>query len=109
VQTAVKQKQLVPLRELLRSTPADFSVRHATEVWASDRHYLTSWALAYYLTFERKLLGTEPLHQYIQLHSGDTDRVNLCERLLNQSVEDVEKEFHAYLLQLKPDGTRKRP
>jgi hypothetical protein len=55
------KKNELPLVELLRSGPKQFQVEHAGDREVSDRHYLTSWALAYYLTFDRKILGTKAL------------------------------------------------
>lgn len=108
VQGAVKKKELVPVRELLLATPQDFAVRHGADIWTADRHYLTSWALAYYLTFERKLMGTQAMHQYVRTQSSRADQVQLFQRLTGQALDDFEKEFHAYLLLLRPDGSLRK-
>src|SRR5262249_43357625 len=57
VQELLKKDQLVGLADLLKSGAKPFLVQHATEQQNSDRYYLSSWALAHYLTFERRLLG----------------------------------------------------
>src|SRR5581483_762723 len=101
VQTAARKGELVALPELLRSGPKQFLVAHAGEQQTSDRHYLTSWALAHYLTFERKLLGTRALDQYVQaLHRG-ADPLEAFRDLVGQPLPAFEKEFRQYLLQLR--------
>src|SRR2546423_4813749 len=50
-QELLKKGKLVPLSDLLRSGPKPFLVAHANDQAVSDQHYVTSWALAFYLTF----------------------------------------------------------
>ena len=42
-----------------------FQVAHASEQESSDRYYLASWALSFDLAFNRKLLGTKQLDDYV--------------------------------------------
>src|SRR5205085_1492762 len=59
VKKALAEKDgLVPLAELLRAGPKQFHVLHASDHQVADRHYLTSWALAFYLLFDQNLLRT---------------------------------------------------
>ena len=58
--------ELIPLTELIRSEAKHFFLAHATDQQTSDRYYLNSWALSFYLTFERKLLGTPQLDEYVR-------------------------------------------
>ncbi|HEV3438686.1 MAG TPA: DUF1570 domain-containing protein, partial [Gemmata sp.] len=44
--------RLVPLNDLLTTGKDAFLAFHADEKTATDRAYLTSWALAYYMTFD---------------------------------------------------------
>lgn len=104
-QTAVRKKQLVPLRTLLQSTLSDFRAGHSADGWSSDRFFLTSWALTYYLIFEKQLLGSAALHQYILTPAEGTEKVQLFQRLVGKPLEDAEADFHAYLLQLRQDGS----
>ena len=110
-QKALSRHDLVPLLELLRSKPGKFVVQHASEQQTSDRYYLTSWAVAFYLTFDRRLLGTRAMDEYVHgLHRG-TDPVAAFERLVGQTPSRFEAEFQQYLSELRPDGTvaRKPP
>ena len=60
VKNAIRGKnglRLVPLAELLTVGKESFLAKHADQSAAADRAYLTSWAAAYYLTFERRVLA----------------------------------------------------
>jgi hypothetical protein len=94
----------VPLTDLLRAGPRPFQVAHADQRQASDRYYLASWALAFHLTFERKLLGTPAMDDYVRaLHRG-ADPVTAFRELIGRPLETFAKEYGEYLQHLKPDG-----
>jgi hypothetical protein len=102
---ALARGTLLPLADLLRSGPRQFQVAHAGDRQASDRYYLASWALAFYLTFDRKLLGTRALDDYARaLHRGE-DAVAAFRTLAGQPLPQFEKEYLQYLGRLRPDGT----
>jgi hypothetical protein len=104
-QADLARGRLVPLVELLRSGPQQFVVRHASDQQTSDRYYLTSWAVAFYLTFGRRLLGTTAMHDYVRaLHRG-ADSVSAFRDLVGEAPEQFDKEFRRYLDQLRPNGT----
>jgi hypothetical protein len=107
VQEAVRKKQLVPLEELLAAEPKHFSVAHVSEAQASDRYFQTAWALAYYLTFDRKLLGTKALDAYVESGRRGVAPVAAFRTLVGQPLPEFEAEFHRYILRLLPDGTLK--
>jgi hypothetical protein len=109
VQNASARGELVGLGELLRSGPRQFLVQHATEKQGSDRHYLTSWALAHYLTFERRLLGTPAMDRYVLTLKRGAEPLQAFADLTGEPPPRLEKEFHRYLLRLRPDGTAARP
>lgn len=104
---AVRKNELVPLERLLRSASADFLAAHAGDRPATSAHYLTAWALAMHLTFERKLLGTEDLDAYFKSVAGGTDAGKAFADLVHRPLAEYEAEFHRYLEQLQPDGTLK--
>lgn len=108
LQTALKKGSLPPLGELLRSGPRQFAVSHAAERPASDRIYLASWALAFYLTFERRLLGTRQLDDYVQALRKGSDPATAFRDLVGQPLPEFEKEHFEYLKHLRPDGTARR-
>jgi hypothetical protein len=104
-QAALRRGDLVPLPELLRSGPKQFVVRHASELQTSDRYYLTSWAVAFYLTFDRRLLGTTAMDGYVHAPYGHADPVDAFRRLVGQEPARFETDFREYLANLRPDGT----
>ncbi len=91
--------------ELLRAGPRQFVFAHAAEQQASDRHYLASWAVAFDLTFERRLLGTKALDQYVAALKRQTDPLVAFRDLVGQPLTEFEKDHTAYLKRLRPDGT----
>jgi Protein of unknown function (DUF1570) len=99
---------LVPLADLLKSRPQDYLVAHASSRQLADRHYLTSWALAFYLTFDKRLLGTKPLDRYLQMQGRGADTLETFQKLVGEPVPQFEKEFHEYLKRLQPDGTAEK-
>jgi hypothetical protein len=96
---------LVPLSDLLIAGQDSFLASHADQKAASDRAYLTSWALAYYLTFERRVIGTEALRKYLVAVNSGGDPRTAFTALVGQELPAFEKDWHAYLLRLQSDGT----
>jgi hypothetical protein len=104
-QKALSHHDLVPLTDLLRSKPNKFVVQHASDQETSDRYYLTSWAVAFYLTFDRRLLGTRAMNDYVHGLRRGTDAVGAFEGLVGQAPPRFEAAFTQYLSELRPDGT----
>jgi hypothetical protein len=96
---------LVPLGELLTTGRDAFLASHADQRAASDRAYLTSWALAYYLTFERRLVGAEAFNKYLAAVNGGGDPRKAFAELVGQGLPAFEKQWHDYLKRLRPNGT----
>jgi hypothetical protein len=96
---------LVPLGDLLTTGRDAFLASHADQQLASDRAYLTCWALAHYLTFERRLIGTDSFREYlIALNSGENPKQAFA-KFVGQQLPAFEKDWHTYLLRLQPNGT----
>jgi hypothetical protein len=105
VQRAIKEGTLPSLADVLRSGPRQFLVVHDGDARSSDRYYLASWALAFHLTFERKVLGTRALDDYVHaLHRG-RDPLDAFGALVGEPLPQFEKDFQSYLLHLRPDGS----
>jgi hypothetical protein len=103
---ALARDRLLPVTTLLRSKRNDFLVAHSAQDHdrqISDHHYLASWALAYYLMFERKLLGTKALDEYVRSLERGQDPVTAFETLVGQPLPAFEKQFVEYLLVLRSD------
>lgn len=108
IRTAAGRGTVLPLADLLRSKERDFLVAHAGDKPASDRTYLAAWALAHYLTFERKVLGTPALEAYGRELKRGGDPLGAFRDLVGQPLEAFEKDFHGYLRRLGQDGTAGR-
>jgi hypothetical protein len=107
VKAALRKGDLLPVAQLLRAGPQDFLIGHAGEQPISDRAYLSAWALAFYLAFDRHLLGTPALDRYVQaLHRG-ADPVQAFRDLVGD-LSEFERAFHRYLFDLRTDGTAAR-
>lgn len=112
VQEAVDSKKadggLVPLADLLRTGREQFITATAGEKAVADRHYLTAWALAHYLTFDRQVVGTKELDDYLTAVNTGTDPAKAFEKLAGQDLPAFEKGWHDFLRRLQPDGTAKK-
>jgi Protein of unknown function (DUF1570) len=104
VKVALRKGNLLPLTQVLRAGPEDFLIGHAGDQPVSDRAYLSAWALAFYLAFERHLLGTPALDRYVHALHGGADPVQAFRDLVGD-LSDFERAFHRYLLGLRTDGT----
>jgi uncharacterized protein DUF1570 len=100
--------ELVPLTQLLRAGPRKFLVNPTSDQQVSDRYYLNSWALSFYLTFERRLLGTPALDRYVRDLKGGADRLAAFEELVGQPLSQFEPAFRDYARRLRPNGSTAR-
>jgi hypothetical protein len=105
IQTLARHRQLIPLPNLLRSQPNDFLVNNAAARQRSERHYLNAWALSHYLMFERRVIGTPAMDQYVQALKRGTNELTAFRNLVNQPLDKFELEYYDYILRLKADGT----
>jgi hypothetical protein len=96
---------LVPLGDLLTTGRDAFLASHADQKLASDRAYLTCWALAHYLTFDRRLIGTEAFNKYLVALNGGGDPRQAFAALVGKDLASFEKDWHTYLTRLQPNGT----
>src|SRR5262249_36783835 len=105
VQDHMRKEEFLPLVDLLRASSKQFLVNHATDQQVSDHYYLSAWALAFYLTFDRQLLGTTALDRYVHaLKQGTEPQEAFC-LLTGKPLSQFEQEFRQYLAKLRTDGT----
>jgi len=104
-QDALKKGELVGIADLLKSGSKQFLVAHATEAQDADRYYVTSWAVAHYLLFDRRLLGTKAMDGYVHALHKKADPLEAFRELAGQPLPQFEKEFKAYLENLRSNGT----
>jgi len=109
VQDALESKKadggLVPLTDLLRTGREQFVTTVAGEKQIADRNYLTAWAVAHYLAFGRKVVGTKELDDFLVAVNTGTDPAKAFATLVGQDLPTFEKDWHEYLRKLLPDGS----
>lgn len=96
---------LVSVADLLRAGKDSFLAAHADQRTAADRAYLTSWALTYWLTLDRRAVGTREFEEYLVAVNSGGDPVEAFEKWIGADVKSAEKELHDYLLRLRVDGS----
>ena len=77
---------------------------HTEDKQASDRHYLTAWALAFYLTFDRQVLGTPALDDYLKALQRGVEPLEAFRILSGQPLAKFEEGFRDYLKHLGQEG-----
>ncbi len=101
----LKKKHLTPLDTLLRSDLKSFIVFHHGDRLGSDENYLTSWALAMYLLFDRNRIVFPTLTNYLEKLANNEDPVKAFEEWTNQRLPEFEEQFQKYIRQLQRDGS----
>ncbi len=96
---------LVPLGDLLVTGRDAFLAAHADQKAESDRAYLTCWALAHYLTFDRRLIGTKEFNKYLVALNSGGDTKQAFAKLVGQELPAFEKDWHIYLSRVQTNGT----
>ncbi len=109
VKECVRKGELMPVKDLLGSGPKTFLVQHNDERQASDRAYLASWALAAYLSFDRRLLGSPQLDAFIRSVNGGGNAEEAFAKLTGQKLAAFEKDFQAWLIKLPVEGSMLDP
>ena len=97
----LRDGQPLPLRELLSAGRSAFLLAHGDSSSTSDRHYAYSWGLAYYLTFERQLLGSPALGRYVKQTAENASPVERFEDLADMPLARFEKAWREYILTLR--------
>jgi hypothetical protein len=105
VKESLRKDEPVSLNELLHSGAEQFLVGHGSDRLAADRHYLASWALAYFLTFQRHKLGTPEMDEYVRTLKHGADPVEAFRALVKEPLPEFEEELHRFLRCLRSDGT----
>jgi hypothetical protein len=118
MRAALVKGTLLPVADVLRSSPTQFHLtferlpaankgpnRDKDAQQLADRCYLASWALTFYLTFEKRLLGTKALDDYVQSLKRGTDVLLAFRDLVGKPLPQFEKEYLEYLARLRLEGT----
>jgi hypothetical protein len=103
-QNALAKKEFPPIRDVLTAKRDVFVVNHAGQRFTADRMYVATWAVASYLMFDRRVLGTTGLDDFVRAcHKGE-DPVRALEALVGQPLGEFEAAFHEWLKRLLPNG-----
>jgi len=99
LQIELKRNRQLTITELLESQESAFLLTHNTES-ASQVHYLYSWGLAYYLTFQKDLFGSDGQDIYVSRKAQDLLPVVRFEELVRTRLPAFERQWRTYMLGL---------
>jgi hypothetical protein len=91
----------LPLAELIAAGSETFLSGHADDGQTVSRAYYYSWGLAYYLAFERGVLGSEALEQYLDPAQAGAPAVARFEKLVGMPLEQFEPQWRDAMLRLQ--------
>jgi hypothetical protein len=86
--------------EILSADDRAFLVTHG-DAQGSRRYYAYSWGLAWYLTFERGLLGGEKLARYVSQEQAELLPITRFENLVGMPIADFEAEWRKAMFATK--------
>jgi mRNA-degrading endonuclease RelE of RelBE toxin-antitoxin system len=104
-QDAIRDKAFPPLKEIITARRDAFVVTHAGKRPEADRAYTATWALASYLMFNRQVLGTAELDDFVKATNHGADPLAAFEKLTGQSAAEFDKAFHDWMKRLQPNGS----
>ncbi len=102
MQADLRSHPRLALAELLRADGRAFLVAHPTDAKTSQRYYLYSWALAYYLAVREPVLETEKFNRYVDARARTIDPIARFEQLVGVPLDRFESNWREELLALKP-------
>jgi hypothetical protein len=104
LQADLKAAPMLSLSDLLTADGSQFLVSHPGGEKASQRYYLYSWGLAYYLAFRQPLMETPALDRYVDRSAATADPVARFQRLVGGPLPQFEHRWRADMLSMKSDG-----
>jgi Protein of unknown function (DUF1570) len=103
-QECLVRKDFPALLDILTANRDVFVVTHAGKRPEADRAYVATWALASYLMFDRRALGSAALDEFVKTVNAGGEPTAAFEKLVGQPSAEFEKAFHAWLRRLLPNG-----
>jgi len=85
------------LSDLLAASKGSFLISSAARPAAADRYYVNAWGLAYYLTFEKRLLSSPALEKYLRSESTRLAPAERFQRLVGMPLAEIERQWRAYI------------
>ena len=104
LQQDLRSAQVLSLSELLTADEGRFLVLHPGGAQASQRHYLYSWGLAYYLAFRQPILETPALDRYVHPAAAGRSPIERFQMLVNMPLAEFESNWRGEMLKIKPSG-----
>lgn len=101
LQADLRSSPRFPLAELLTSDGRAFLVDHPTNFATSERHYLYSWGLAYYLAVREPVIEIARLNRYVDRSSARLAPVARFEALVGQPLDQFEQKWREAMLAMK--------
>jgi hypothetical protein len=101
LQKDLRSSKLLSLADVLNADGREFLVFHPGGAAASQRYYLYSWGLAYYLAFRQPVLQTPALQRYADRSAASEQRVARFERLVGMPLDQFESRWRTEMLKLK--------
>lgn len=83
--------------KLLSAGEGPFLLTSSSPSAAVDRYYVHAWGLAYYLTFEKRLLGNPSLEVYLQAGKARLTPVQRFQQLIGIPLKQFEREWREYI------------
>ncbi len=95
------------LADILSAEAGKFLVGHGEARQTSERHYLYSWGLAYYLAFRQNALARPELEAYVQPAGRDEAKsaaIGRFEKFVGHPLPEFEKRWRAAMVDLAGEG-----
>lgn len=104
LQAELKSGNSLALADVLTADRRAFLVGHPDSAAASRQHYLYSWGLAYYLTFQRPVLLGDQLSQFVDRKAKELGPIKRFEQLVGMPLADFERQWRADMLRLSKNS-----
>lgn len=104
-QESLAKKEFPPLKDVLTAGRDAFVIAHSGKRPEADRAYIATWALASYLMFDRRVLSSGALDEFVKSVNAGGDTLAAFEKLTGQAATEFEKDFHTWLRKLLPSGS----
>ncbi len=85
------------LEKLLSADEGQFLLLAGVRPAAVDRYYVHAWGLAYYLTFEKHLLGSPALEKYLLPANPRLAPVPRFQQLVGMPLKQFERQWQQYI------------
>ncbi len=85
------------LEELLAAGPGNFLILAASRSTATDRYYVNAWGLAYYLTFEKRVLNSPALEKYLRAETARLAPAERFQLLVGMPPAQFDEQWRAYI------------